>query len=134
MLFVFFSYASSSTPHPRQRVGRSVIVSDWERSLELASLFLLRFCLIFLFCNEPVVVRKVPSEARWGPNDFCVFCSFAFLFDFSFLFCNEPVVVRKVPSESRWGPNEKLEAKHNCLIRLTKPPCHLLNCAHSFHL
>ena len=35
---------------------------------------------------------------------------------------DEPVVVRKVPSGARWGPNEKLEAKHNCLIRLTEPP------------
>ena len=52
----------------------------------------------------PVVVRKVPSEARWGPNDFCVFCSFAFLFDFSFLFCNKLVVVRKFTLEARREP------------------------------
>ena len=27
---LIFSYASSSTPHPRQRASRSVIVSDWD--------------------------------------------------------------------------------------------------------
>ena len=37
---MFFSYASSSTPHPRQWVGQWAIVSDWERSLELVSLVL----------------------------------------------------------------------------------------------
>ena len=35
-----FSYDSSSTPHPRQWVSQWAIVSDWERSLELASLFM----------------------------------------------------------------------------------------------
>ena len=58
-----------------------------------------------LLAGRRVVVRKVPSGACWWEE------------------VGAPTSSHFPISSSHWGqPDEKLEAKHNCLIRLTKPP------------